>query len=247
MKKIRLHKAIADTGIASRRKAEVLISKGKVSVNNVPVKQMGVLVDPTADIITIDGVPISEPPEKRVYILNKPTKVICTRSDPQKRKTVFELMPRDIREGLHTAGRLDFDAEGLIILTNDGDLTYHLTHPGSHVPKIYMVKMRKTLGSGDIRKLKKGVLIDGIRTLPAEVSQVQTGSGKEHWYRIVLREGRNNQLKRMAQAVGNTVQRIIRVKIGSIALPDRMKPGSYRRLKSHEVKTLKRRSKDLLN
>ncbi len=241
MKKTRLHKAIAETGAASRRKAEVLISEGRVSVNNTPVTQMGIMVDPAVDMIAIDGVPISGPTEKRTYLLNKPAKVICTRSDPQERKTVYDLMSGDVREGLHTAGRLDYDAEGLIILTNDGDLTYRLTHPKSHVPKTYMVKLRKSLRPTEIRKLKKGVLIDGIRTLPADIIDVPAGGRKEHWYRVVLREGRKNQLKRMAQAVDNTVQRIIRIKIGSIALPERMRPGTYRRLKNQEIKALKGR------
>jgi len=238
--KTRLHKAIADAGEASRRGAEKLIAAGRVKVNNAPVTKMGVLVDPKIDIISIDGIPISSPAQKRAYLLYKPANIICSAKDPEKRRTVFELIPAEIAAGLHTAGRLDYDAEGLIILTNDGDLTHHLTHPGGHVSKVYLVRMKKKLEKSELSKFRSGVDIDGVQTLPAEISEVQTDNRKEHWYRIVLREGRKNQLKRMAQSLGNEARKIIRVQIGPIKMMERMKPASFRRLKKFEIDTLKR-------
>jgi len=240
LKKTRLHKAIADAGESSRRGAEKLIAAGRVKVNNVPVTKMGVLVDPKIDIISIDGIPISSPSQKRAYLLYKPVNIICSRDDPEKRQTVFDLIPQEVVGGLHTAGRLDYDAEGLIILTNDGDLTHHLTHPRGHVPKVYLVRMRKKLEMKDLKEFRNGVNIDRVLTLPAEIAEVRTDNKKEHWYRIVLREGRKNQLKRMAQKLDNEVRKIIRVQIGSVKMPDRMKPGSFRRLKKFEIDALKR-------
>ena len=217
-----------------------MIAAGRVKVNNVPVKKMGVLVDPKIDIISIDGIPISSPAQKKAYLLYKPANIICSRKDPEKRRTVFDLIPAEVAGGLHTAGRLDYDAEGLIILTNDGDLTHHLTHPGGHVSKVYLVRMKKKLEIRELNKFRRGVDIDGALTLPAEISEVQTDNRKEHWYRIVLREGRKNQLKRMAQNLDNEARKIIRVQIGFIKMPDRMKPGSFRRMKKSEIDALKR-------
>jgi 23S rRNA pseudouridine2605 synthase len=240
LKKTRLHKAIADAGESSRRGAEKLIAAGRVKVNNVPVTEMGVLVDPKIDIISIDGIPISSPSQKRAYLLYKPVNIICSRDDPEKRQTVFDLIPQEVAGGLHTAGRLDYDAEGLIILTNDGDLTHHLTHPRGHVPKVYLVRMRKKMEMRDLKEFRNGVKIDRVLTLPAEIAEVRTDNKKEHWYRIVLREGRKNQLKRMAQKLDNEVRKIIRVQIGPVKMPERMKPGSFRRLKKNEIDALKR-------
>ncbi|NOY86949.1 MAG: rRNA pseudouridine synthase [Deltaproteobacteria bacterium] len=239
MDKIRLHKAIADAGIASRRAAEKMIAEGKVVVNDQTVTTMGFMVDPRSDSITIDGVPLKGPGKKRTYLVYKPKNVICTRHDPQGRRTVFDLLPEDLREGLHSAGRLDYDAEGLIILTNDGALTLHLTHPKNHVPKTYLVKLKGKISPQSIKSLKTGLDLDDGKTLPARVSIIKSeGSRKNSWIRITLREGRKNQIKRMAAAVGHPVLRIMRIAIGPIEVTGRMRPGTFRKLAPPEIRNL---------
>jgi 16S rRNA U516 pseudouridylate synthase RsuA-like enzyme len=142
MKAIRLHKAIAEAGLASRRAAEDMIAAGRVAVNGKVVTAMGVLVDPEEDRITVDGEPLPTAGRKRAYLVYKPREIICTRSDPEGRRTIYDILPDEVQSGLHTAGRLDYDAEGLIVLTNDGELTQRLTHPREHLPKTYMVKVK---------------------------------------------------------------------------------------------------------
>jgi len=240
MKTVRLHKAIAEAGVASRRAAEKMISQGKVTVNGELVTGMGVLVDPDMDTITVDGIPITRPGKKRTYLVYKPRGVLCTRDDPEGRKTIYDILPPEVQEGLHSAGRLDYSAEGLIILTNDGDLTQRLTHPSSHLPKTYMVKVTGKIGDAAMRGLRHGVDLDDGKTLPAEVSPVHPEvPEKNSWIRIVLTEGRKNQIKRMGDAIGYPVLEIIRTGIGPIEAGKRMKPGSFRKLSSTEVETLK--------
>ena len=142
MSTVRLHKAIATAGLASRRAAEVMISEGRVSVNGAIVTDMGVLVDPDKDRITVDGNPLSKSVRKRTYLMYKPAGVLCTRSDPEGRKTVYDLLSPEVSEGLHSAGRLDLDASGMLILTNDGDLSQALTHPSRHHHKTYFVRLK---------------------------------------------------------------------------------------------------------
>ncbi|TNF47365.1 rRNA pseudouridine synthase [bacterium] len=240
MKTVRLHKAIADAGVASRRAAEKMISQGRVTVNGKLITTMGVLVDPDADLITVDDKPLAQPRKKRSYLVYKPKGVLCTRDDPEGRSTIYDILPDEIQEGLHSAGRLDYSAEGLIILTNDGDLTQHLTHPSTHIPKTYMVKVRGKIGEAAMGRLRKGVELDDGKTLPAEISPVdQAVPDRNSWIRIVLREGRKNQIKRMGDAVGYPVLEIIRTGIGPIESGKRMKPGTFRKLSPSEVKILR--------
>ncbi|GBE15805.1 MAG TPA: rRNA pseudouridine synthase [Proteobacteria bacterium] len=239
MGKIRLHKAIADAGVASRRAAEKMIAEGRVAVNGETVTTMGVMVDPRSDSIVIDGISLQGPRKKRTYLVYKPENVICTRHDPEGRRTVFDLLPEDLREGLHSAGRLDYDAEGLIILTNDGDLTLHLTHPKHHISKTYMVKLKGKIGPRSIKRLRDGVELDDGRTLPAMITLVESErSRKNSWIRMTLLEGRRNQIKRMAAAVDHPVLSIMRIAIGPIQVTRRMKPGTFRKLAPAEIKAL---------
>ncbi len=237
--KVRLHKAIADAGIASRRAAEEMIRQGRVTVNDEVITAMGVSVDPVSDTITVNGMPLGRAERKRTYLFYKPPGLICTRDDPHGRRTVFDILPDEVRTGLHTVGRLDMDAEGLLILTNDGELTRTLTHPSSHVHKTYLVKVKGEVRPGAMKKLRRGVELDDGPTLPASVSVVKgMGTEKNTWLRIVLREGRKNQIKRMGEAVGHRVMSIKRIAIGNLNLPEKMKPGTFKKLSRKEIETM---------
>jgi len=240
MSTVRLHKAMADAGIASRRAAEEMIREGRVAVNGEVVTAMGVQVDPASDVITVDGAALAKARKRRSYVLYKPIGSLCTRNDPEGRKTVYDLLPPEVGEGLHTAGRLDRDAEGLLILTNDGDLTLHLTHPSMHLPKTYLVKVKGTVNGNALQKLRKGVELDDGITQPADVTVLKgTGADRNTWLRFVLTEGRKNQLKRMCDAVGHRVQKIKRIAVGNLKLADHMKPGEFRKLTEREIERLK--------
>ena len=241
MPKVRLHKAIAAAGIASRRAAERLIAQGKVTVNGQVVTAMGTTVDPSRDLVRVDGQELPRLESRRYILLYKPREILCTRSDPQGRKTVYDLLPRELSYGLHSVGRLDYDAEGLLLLTDDGDLTQALTHPSRHVPKVYLVKFKGKVSPVAITKLRNGVALEDGDTLPTEVHPVEVkGAVSNSWLRIVLREGRRNQIKRMGDAVDHQVLRIIRIAVGPLKLPDQMGQGHYRPLKGSEVRALKR-------
>lgn len=216
-----------------------MIRQGRVAVNDRIVTAMGITVDPATDIITVDGTPVGKAERKRTYLFYKPTGLICTRDDPHGRRTVFDILPDEVATGLHSAGRLDMDAEGLLILTNDGELTRKLTHPSIHLPKTYEVKFRGEVPLRALKKLRRGVELDDGVTLPASVSVIRgRGTDKNTWLRIVLREGRKNQIKRMGEAVGHRVLSIKRISVGGLNLPDRMKPGSFKKLSKKEIETL---------
>ena len=240
MKPLRLHKVMADAGIASRRHAEEMIREGRVTVNGEVVTAMGFTVDPARDRITVDGDPLQMGLKRRSYVLYKPIGYICTRKDPEGRKTVYDLLPPEVADGLHSAGRLDMDAEGLLILTSDGDLTEKLTHPSRHLPKTYLVKVKGTVENAVLKRLRTGVELDEGITHPAEVTVIKgTGADRNTWMTIVLTEGRKNQIKRMCEAVGHRLLKIKRTAIGGMVLPDHMKPGSFRKLTEREVEWLK--------
>ena len=216
-----------------------MIRQGRVAVNGEVVTTMGVTVDPLTDQITVDGSPLGKADRKRTYLFYKPPGFICTRDDPHGRSTVFDILPDEVGTGLHTVGRLDMDAEGLLILTNDGELTLTLTHPSSHLPKAYLVKVKGEVELKAMKKLRRGVELDDGVTLPASVSVIKgTGTERNTWLRLVLREGRKNQIKRMGEAVGHRVLSIKRISIGGLSLPDKMKPGNFKKLSKKEIETM---------
>lgn len=223
----RLQKVLAAHGWGSRRVCEELIAAGRVAVNG-EVAVLGRRVDVTADAVEIDGVPIGIRPDLVHYLVNKPTGVICSVGDPHGRRTIVDLVPAEPR--VHPVGRLDADTEGLIIVTNDGALTQAVTHPSRGVEKEYLASVaRGPVSAGAIRCLREGVDLDDGRTSPAEVSQPEPGL-----LRITIHEGRNRQVRRMCEAVGHPVTRLIRVRIGPIS--DRtLPPGSWRRLAASEL------------
>ena len=239
MPKLRLHKAIAEAGIASRRAAEEMIRAGRVSVNGEIVTGMGVQVDPEKDSVTVDGKPMAKGLKKRTYMVYKPSGFLCTRSDPQGRPTVYDILPDEVSEGLHSAGRLDLDAEGMLILTNDGELSQTLTHPSRHHHKTYIVRLKGEMDKRALRLMRNGIELDDGITLPASVDLVRTMStDRETAITLVLREGRKNQIKRMGDAVGHRVISIKRTATGRLELPPKMKPGTYKKLTAKEIATL---------
>lgn len=236
----RLQKLIAEAGIASRRKAEQMILDGVVRVNGVVVRELGTKADPAEDYIKVEGKLINELLRERelVYaLLNKPRGYLSSTSDPQSRPLAIDLLPPNIRTKVHTVGRLDFNTEGLLILTNDGELTNAVTKAGK-VPKVYQVKTKGHPSDEMIARLRRGVSVNGRRTAPAEIELLEATGADNAWYRVVLVEGRNQQIRRMFDAVGHSVVKLRRVQIGSITdvgLP----VGKWRPLTEAEVRRLK--------
>ncbi len=225
----RLQKVMARIGVGSRRVCEELIVDGRVTVNGaVPV--LGRRVDPSVDRVELDGVPLPVQPGLVHYLVNKPVGVVSTAEDTHGRPTVVALVPEDPR--VFPVGRLDMDSEGLLILTNDGELTHRLTHPSFGVPKEYLVQVEGDPTSGEIRTLREGVELDDGPTAPARVAVVAPTL-----LRIVIHEGRNRQIRRMCEAIGHPVVRLVRTRIGPLADPS-LSPGAYRPLSFDEVRGL---------
>ena len=229
----RLQKILSQAGIASRRASEQLMLEGRVTVNGTTILELGTKADAARDDIRVDGRRIKIPERHLYLLLNKPRGYVTTRSDPQKRPTVIDLLV-GVREYVYPVGRLDYDSEGLLILTNDGDLAARLTHPRHGVPRVYEVSVRGVPDAHDMSRLTKGVSIDGHRTQPAEV--VSLGPSR---LRITVREGRNRQVRKMCDAIGHPVAELRRVAIGPIR-DARLKTGHWRELTPPEVARLKR-------
>lgn len=229
----RLQKVLAAAGLGSRRVCEDMIAAGRVSVNG-EVAILGRRVDPENDRITLDGVPVPARAGLVYYLLNKPRGVITTADDPQGRRTVLDLVPPEPR--VVPAGRLDAATEGLLVLTNDGDLVFPLTHPSHGVEKQYLAEVEGVPSPGALRTLRDGVVLDEGTTAPAQVALVQE-RGDRAALEIVIHEGRNRQVRRMCDAVGHPVVRLVRTRIGPVADPA-LKPGAWRHLTPAEVRSL---------
>jgi 23S rRNA pseudouridine2605 synthase len=225
----RLQKVLARAGIGSRRACEELVAAERVTVNGA-VAHLGQRVDPRVDAVAVDGVPVPVAPDLVYYLVNKPAGVVSTASDPQGRRRVVDLVPSTPR--VFPVGRLDFDTEGLIILTNDGDLANLLAHPSHGVAKEYLAEVEGVPGPGALRLLREGVELDDGRTAPATVGQPSPGL-----LRIVIHEGRNRQVRRMCEAVGHPVRRLVRTRIGPVT-DQSLRPGRWRRLEPGEVRAL---------
>ncbi len=235
--RVRLQKLLAGAGIASRRKCEDLIRAGRVAVNG-RVAVLGDRADPEEDVITLDGEPVPTATKKVYVLMNKPRGVVTTVGDEHAEKTVMDLLPEDLksRYRLFPVGRLDKDSEGLLILTNDGDLAHRLTHPSSKVPKTYVVSVVGRLEPGALSKLSKGVDLEDGKTLPAKVRQIDKVDDRRI-LKITITEGRKRQIRRMVRAVGGEVHDLVRTAIGP--LRDRkLKPGEWRYLSPAEVHAL---------
>ncbi|MBI3048014.1 MAG: rRNA pseudouridine synthase [Acidobacteria bacterium] len=237
----RLQKILSQAGVASRRAAEKLIADGRVTVNGVTVREMGTKADPALDDIRVDGRRVKGPERHRYILLNKPAGYVTTRSDPQRRPTVIDLL-RGVREYVYPVGRLDYDTEGLLLLTNDGDLAARLTHPRHGVERTYEARVAGIPDEDDLERLRRGIPLDGRRTLPADVVLVYPRRGGESVLRLTIREGRKRQVRRMCEAVGHPVRALRRVRIGP--LEDRtIEPGQWRELTAQEVAALRRASR----
>jgi 23S rRNA pseudouridine2605 synthase len=236
----RLQKILAAAGYGSRRSCEGIIQQGRVQVNGQVVTKLGTRADPNLDEISVDGKPISSPEEKIYLILNKPPGYISTVHDPGGRPTVLDLIPH--QERLYPVGRLDAESEGLLLLTNDGELTHRLTHPRYEHEKEYLTLVKGRPKDAILSQLRRGVDLEEGRTAPARVSRVSRREGLETppgttWLRIVVHEGRKRQIRRMCAAVGHPVQRLIRVRMGPIELGD-LPVGEYRPLSLKKVQRL---------
>jgi len=233
---VRLNKYIADAGICSRRKADELISNGNVKVNGAVMKEMGYQVE-DGDVVKVNGKIIGAAGKKVYVVVNKPLGYITSMDDDKDRATVAELVS-DIPERLFPVGRLDYNTSGLLIMTNDGQLTYTLTHPKHEVYKTYIAKVAGVLSDARIARLRKGVDIGGFITSPAKVKVIKQ-MPRHAIVEISIREGKNRQVRKMFAAVGNKVQELQRVAIGEIKL-GRLMEGHYRKLNREEIEYLKK-------
>lgn len=237
----RLQKILSAAGVASRRLAETLIAEGRVRVNGAVVDELGAKADPDTDHIDVDGRRLHTTVPRRYVLLYKPVHYVTTRSDPQHRPTVLTLLGQ-MGQGLYPVGRLDFDSEGLILLTNDGELADRLTHPRHEVPRTYEVRVFGVPTTEMVRRLETGVPLDGRRTSKAAVRIIESftkKSGEQSLIEIVIHEGRNRQVRRMCQAVGLPVITLARTRIGTLT-DRRLRPGMYRELRPAEVQQLRR-------
>jgi len=241
----RLQKILSAAGVASRRLAEELIAQGRVAVNGRTVTEPGTKADPGSDEIKVDGRRIHVQQRKRYILLFKPRGYITTRSDPQGRPTVMDLL-RGVKEYVYPVGRLDYDSEGLLLLTNDGDLAARLTHPRHEVDKVYHARVRGVPDDHALERLAKGVTLDGRRTAPARVRLVdppeRRGASDQSTVELIIHEGRQRQVRRMFDAVGHPVMRLKRVRIGPIEDPD-IPVGHWRDLTPQELVRLHRTTK----
>jgi len=240
MQQERLQKIIAHAGFASRREAEAMIREGRVTVNGKTVTELGTKADAARDHIKVDGKLITHAEPHRYILLYKPKEVMTTVEDPQGRRTVIDLV-RGIRERIYPVGRLDFHSEGLVLLTNDGELAYKVSHPTNGSIKTYHVKVRGVPEDRMVDKLRRGITIEGKRTLPCDIERLRTtGRGEDEgnsWFEVKLREGRTQQIRKMYQAIGHPVSKLRRVAIGPISDP-KLTPGVWRELTKSEVKLL---------
>jgi len=235
---IRLQKILSGAGIASRRAAEKLIADGRVSVNGKTVLEMGVKADLETDDIRVDGRRIKAAARRRYILLYKPAGYVTTRADPQRRRTVMDLLV-GVREYVYPVGRLDYDTEGLLLLTNDGELAAQLTHPRHGVERSYEAKVAGMPDEEALARLRKGIPLDGHRTLPADAVLLNEGRrDRDGIIRLTIREGRNRQVRRMCEAVGHPVQTLKRVRIGPLG-DRRLKAGEWRELTLDEVRAIR--------
>jgi 23S rRNA pseudouridine2605 synthase len=229
----RISKVIARSGLASRREAESIVEAGRVKVNGEKVHHPGHPVT-AMDRITVDDLPLPSPPQHTYYLLNKPRGYITGRNDPEERKTVFELLG-SIKDRVEPVGRLDMDTEGVLLLTNDGDLAHKLTHPSMHVPKRYMVKVWRAPDEKTLNRLRNGIRLEDGRTAPCKVRVVETTDKGNAWVEVTVTEGKNRLIRRMFEAVNHPVSKLRRESFATIAVRH-CERGKVRMLSAEEVR-----------
>lgn len=233
---MRLQKYLAGCGIASRRNAEKMILEGRVSVNGQVIQTLGTQVDEAADIVQVDGITVHPEEEKHYLAYNKPVGEVTTASDPEGRATVMDRF-RDYPVRLFPVGRLDYDSEGLLLLTNDGELMNQLLHPSFEIPKSYLTKVSNNVTEDEIKMLRKGVIIEGKMTSPASVRLIRHDTFSTDLL-ITIHEGRNRQVRRMIAAIGHQVVRLKRIRFGPVYLND-LPSGMWRKLTAEEIEKLR--------
>jgi 23S rRNA pseudouridine2605 synthase len=232
----RLQKIMADMGVASRRKAEELIMEGRVTVNGKGAV-IGMKADPATDHIKVDGKLLVSPERKVYFIFNKPRGVVTSLSDPEGRPTVSDFL-RGVKQRVFPVGRLDYDSEGMLILTNDGDFAHSVLHPSKKIPKTYLVKIKGVLEEEEITKLRTGIRLDRTVTAPAKVKRLRKGEHNS-WIEMTISEGKKRQIRRMLERVGHQVIRLMRIRIGGLEMGP-LKPGALRRLTLAEIEKIRR-------
>ena len=231
---MRINKYLAESGICSRRAADKLIEEGAVKING-KIALPGAEADPGKDRVTVNGKIINPVNHYEYYIMNKPKGCVCTAKDDKGRKTVMDFLPQDCAR-VFPVGRLDYDTEGLLIFTNDGELTYKLTHPKNEIPKTYVVKTEKPVSEKDLSALRSGIIIDGIKTKKCNVTLLKTyKTGSK--LQITITEGRNRQIRKMIEATGNSVDFLKRIKVGDLTVSG-LNRGEVRKLRQEEINYL---------
>jgi len=236
----RLQKVLAEIGLASRRPAEEMIRQGRVTVNG-RAARIGEKVDPSRDHIKVDGRRVALPSEKLYLLLHKPKNTVTTLEDPEGRPTVLSLV-KEKRARLFPVGRLDYDAEGFLLLTNDGDLAHRLSHPSFRIPRTYRVKVKGKPSPEEIRKLSRGISLEDGPTAPCRITFLRE-TRENAWMEMTLREGRNRQVKRMWEKMGYPVLKLKRVSFAGLALGN-LQPGEYRALGPKELEKIRRMTGD---
>lgn len=236
MPKIRLQKILSRAGVASLRQAEKMITAGRVEVDGAVVTRLGTKVDSDVSQIKIDGREISSASKKVYFLLNKPTGYLTTRFDPKSRPTIMDLI-KEINFSVYPVGRLDFDTEGLLLLTNDGDLTFKLTHPKFEIEKEYLVEVEGILKDIEIKKIQTGIELEDGPTAPAKISGLTINKGKTKFF-LTIHEGKKRQIRRMTEVLGHLVVFLRRIRIGPIRLGD-LASGTFRPLEEAEIKAIR--------
>lgn len=247
MSEERIQKILARAGVASRRKSEELIEAGRVTVNG-RVATLGDKADPETDHLKLDGKRIEPRTEFHYLVMNKPAGVMSTRHDPEGRPTVLDLVPETYRKALVPVGRLDFQTEGLLLLTDDGDFAHRIAHPRYGCTKVYEVKVKDRPAAEDLEKLRRrGAVIEGRRVVPVKIEPLQVPGpreGKNTWWTVELAQGRTRQIREMFFRIGHPVQRLRRVAVGPLRDPN-LQPGMVRELTEAEVRSLRRSTKGM--
>jgi len=231
----RLQKYLADAGVASRRKSEELILQGKIKVNGEVVKELGTKIDPESDKVEYKGSLLNKKEERLVLMLNKPKEIISSVTDPQGRKTVLDLIPEKFPR-LYPVGRLDYESEGMILLTNDGELANKITHPKNEIKKVYSVWVYGYPNKEVMSKFSKGVELEDGLTAPAKIKLIKKGKTTTQM-EVEIKEGKKRQIRRMFDALGHPVSRLVRIQIGELKLGT-LEEGKFKKLKEQEIKRL---------
>jgi 23S rRNA pseudouridine2605 synthase len=236
MAKLRLNKILAQAGLSSRRGADRLIVDGRVAVNGVVARELGTLADPERDVVTLDGRPLPRAEDKHYLVLHKPAGYVTSVSDPRGRPVVSDLV-KDVAARLYPVGRLDWDVEGALLMTNDGELTHRLLHPRYGLPRVYEAEVEGRVAAGALERWRRGVVLDDGPARPLEV-EILTADREATLVRLTFTEGRKHEVKRYCEALGHRVRRLRRVAFGPVQLGD-LPRGRYRRLSPREVSALR--------